>query len=61
MNALQNSELQRITRAMRGGDALRPQDLSLQIGEFSLRLRSNSAALIARLEKYFAHVVQPVA
>ncbi len=61
MSALQNSELQRITQAMRGGDALFPQDLSLQIGEFSLRLRSNSAALIARLEKYFAHVVQPVA
>jgi len=45
-----------IARMLRGNETLCDDALSLALGELTLRLRSNSGRLIARLRDYFAHV-----
>ena len=49
-------DIDTIARTLRGGESLCDDALSLALGELTLRLRSNSAPLIARLRDYFSHV-----
>jgi len=49
-------DINSIARILRGNEALCDDALSLALGEVTLRLRSNSAPLVARLRGYFSHV-----
>lgn len=51
-----NHDVESIARSLQGGETLCDDALTLALGELTLRLRSNSAELIAGLRDYFSHV-----
>ena len=46
-------------RALLGGHTLLPSPLCLRLLNYTLALRSNSARLLERLQRYFSHVLEP--
>lgn len=59
MSDLKSYDLNSVAAELRAGLHLCGQALDLALGGCTLRLRSNSAGLIEKLETYFAHVVVP--
>jgi HprK-related kinase B len=48
-----------IDRLLRNGHSLLAESICLQLLDYQLGLRSNSAALLERIRRYFSHVVVP--
>ena len=48
-----------IDRLLRADHSLLPASLCLQLLDYQLGLRSNSAALLERMQSYFSHVRVP--
>ncbi len=53
------SELNEIKQALVEGITFEPKGLDLDLGRCTIRVKSNSAALLSRLNDYFSHIVLP--
>ena len=52
-------EIIRMKQLLLGNEPLQPERLCLRLQHYRLAIRSNSAALLQRLQMYFAHLLEP--